>query len=1108
MKIYTSNDNSILIDKITSELIEKANLNPNENFCLIVPEKFSVSMEGKLLEKSKGGAIMNIQVITLSRLLHRLIASSDNYLSKVLGIMATKKIIIENYDNLVCYKKTAKTMGFAENIYDTISELKNSNVTPEDYYTKNKTGTSLDIKLHDIFLLYNAYEKFLKKEKLVDPADRFNLLSDKIYESDYVKSSHIYVYGFDSTTATGLNVFNALLNTAKSFTCACLDNSNKGNSYICPPEMLENYLLLASKNKIKPVVVNTIGSKITLGSHISNNLFAYPYSRLKINGGVVLYGAKSVLEELEMIASCIRERVIKYNLRYRDFAVICASLDGVSDLLKMVFNDYKLPYFIDAPSKLSDQPLCGFLESAINVYRKNFNSDDFLSLASNIFSGVTTSEYASLENYVVKYAINYNDFLKPFEYKANSDDELAEINKTREKIAGKIQRAFNGASKCAKAKDFNLCIKALFTEFGIDEKIGSIEQELDSLGRLDIKEATKQVHKKINELMDGAEKIFGDTEISLDEYFAVLDSGLNSETISLIPITVDNIFVGEATSAKLFNKKVLIVVGAVDGAFPAIKDDCGIIVDKELEMISSTIGKKIEPTIKTINKREKFKVINLLSNFSNELIVSFSSFSRTGDEQRPSSVIRELSKIFIQENSGKNIEVLNAEWFSRVRNIISEKDRIVSYAFDFSTPTVGMKKYLSATKRLRTLGSISNENMYGDLKQALIMLNNPVYNSQLNEINNNSKAEEITNARSLYFKDNKTSISQLETYFACPFKFFASYGLRLKPRDEAYLKSVDYGNILHKIAENYMKNIERFEAQEGLPYETRAKNIEKIITKVFNEEKLKTANNKHMVLQLKKEAYRLIDALTFQYRRSAFKPIAEEISFGANGNSKGVDVGENISLEGKIDRVDKYKNYFRVIDYKTGHIDLASKTTYYGEKIQLFSYLLATKNEKLKPAGAFYLPIRNVFIDENEGTNFSTYKMQGYFVNDPEIIKAFDEKIAFENNKSDVVNVTISTSKENKETGTITATGSNALTSDELEGLIDYTKKIATGATKEILSGYIKPSPLESDGRTPCDYCDYKYACGRDFNSNLEVRKSRANITLENFIDKGKNDDR
>jgi ATP-dependent helicase/DNAse subunit B len=60
----------------------------------------------------------------------------------------------------------------------------------------------------------------------------------------------------------------------------------------------------------------------------------------------------------------------------------------------------------------------------------------------------------------------------------------------------------------------------------------------------------------------------------------------------------------------------------------------------------------------------------------------------------------------------------------------------------------------------------------------------------------------------LFFPKKTTSISQLECYFSCPYKFFANYGLGIKEREESRLKSIDFGNVLHRIAELYVKDIE------------------------------------------------------------------------------------------------------------------------------------------------------------------------------------------------------------------------------------------------------------------------------------------------------------
>ena len=112
MRIYTADNNKTIFDKILEEVAEES-IDNSRNFILLVPEKLSLTMEREILIKHKKKALINVQILTLSRMLRKMLKSSDNYLPKESGIMIIKKIIIENMDKLVCFNKTAKTIGFA-----------------------------------------------------------------------------------------------------------------------------------------------------------------------------------------------------------------------------------------------------------------------------------------------------------------------------------------------------------------------------------------------------------------------------------------------------------------------------------------------------------------------------------------------------------------------------------------------------------------------------------------------------------------------------------------------------------------------------------------------------------------------------------------------------------------------------------------------------------------------------------------------------------------------------------------------------------------------------------------------------------------------------------
>ena len=133
-------------------VLKKAEDRLFNDFIVIVPETKSIIIEKELLNLSKNHAFSNIFVYSFVRLINRLgFVSPENIVSKQVCVLLLRKIIYDNIDKLNCYKKTAKTIGFAEKIYETIAQFKSSNVTPEDLKLSLDTkSASLKAKLEDI----------------------------------------------------------------------------------------------------------------------------------------------------------------------------------------------------------------------------------------------------------------------------------------------------------------------------------------------------------------------------------------------------------------------------------------------------------------------------------------------------------------------------------------------------------------------------------------------------------------------------------------------------------------------------------------------------------------------------------------------------------------------------------------------------------------------------------------------------------------------------------------------------------------------------------------------------------------------------------------------
>lgn len=1094
MRVYTADNNRTIFDKILEEVAEES-VDNSRNFVLLVPEKLSLTMEREILIKHKRKALINVQVLTLSRLLRKMLKSSDNYLPKESGIMIVKKLIIENQDSLVCFNKTARTIGFAERIYDTISNLKNSNVMPEDFRLKiGKVNESLKIKMQDILLLYTKYEEYIKRRGMIDASDRFILLSKMVETSELIKTSECYIFGFDNISASGMEVLKSVMRCAKKCTFGCLNNSGKSNSYIIEPEMLESVKTACADLKTSPTIVEIKSKDESVTSHIRNNLFAYPYNKMEIKNEVVLIECKNPLEEVQFVAELIRKNVIKKGLRYNDFAIACPDLSSYGDAVKTVFRDYHLPYFIDKSESLISHPLIIFINSIFSCYKRHLSSDEVLKLVKNVFSGIEGNRQDEFENYIVKYGINYDKFKKTFEYgKLDKNDEISDsyrtVEEVRAELFGKLQTIFKAFEEASNAQDYLDAINVLFEVFDIDSKIDEFIDRLAKEKEKLMIDLTRQVKSKFMNIANEIVRIMGDSKIDFDEYYSILQSGISSETVSLIPVFVDSVFIGDASTSKFLGSKYLFVIGASEGALPKSVEDCGIIVDKEIQSLTDSIGKKIEPTIRTINRRERFKFISLLQTFKDKLYVIYPKYDKDGSEQKPSLALLDLAKIFYRIDNSRPLDIIPINNYRRKRGLFNEEERLSGYAYEFSTPEVGFKKLLGLAN-----SSVMSDN--NEMISALYWYFRKLYGNDKFLIPL-ERSNKIQSPKNLFFPNKKTSISQLECYFGCPFKFFANYGLGIKEREESQLKSIDFGNVLHRIAELYIKNIEKYNAIKDI--HKREDVLLKLIDRVFDEEKIKTASNRHIVLPLKGEASRLIDALTFQYQLSNFKPVAEELVFGEKGKIKGLDLGKGIKLEGKIDRVDSLGDHFRVVDYKTGKIDLQAKNVYYGNKIQLFMYLNALKNTKKLPAGAFYLPIKNVFVDEDYGTFLYTYKMQGYFIDDVSVAKNMDNSLNRENLSSKVITLSLKEDKSTLESNNLIIKKQNhILPGDVLDGVMKYTMVLSKNAVGEILCGNIEKSPIQNGDKPACEFCTYKNICGLMHSSCNKARKMKK-VEFENF---------
>lgn len=191
--------------------------------------------------------------------------------------------------------------------------------------------------------------------------------------------------------------------------------------------------------------------------------------------------------------------------------------------------------------------------------------------------------------------------------------------------------------------------------------------------------------------------------------------------------------------------------------------------------------------------------------------------------------------------------------------------------------------------------------------------------------------------------------------------------------------------------------------------------------------------------------------------------------------------------------------YIRVIDYKSSSKNIDLNEVYAGLQIQLLTYSDAIcKEEDIMPAGIFYFSLLEQMIkadkkisdEEIEELIRKNFRMKGLILADVKIIKMNDNTLTSGSSKLVPAAITAS--------GNVNEKWTNGVDKEEFKILQDYIDYIIKQIATEILSGKIDLKPYNKEGKTPCEYCEYKTICG------FNTKQSNNNY---HYIDKKSKED-
>ena len=1059
-----------------------------ENKILIItPEQFSFTAEKKLMDVIDTEAILNAEVVTLSRMAYRVIneigGKTETNLSKCGKAMLVYSILSNNKKDLKFLGKTDENVDMAETAITefkkhgiSVEQLKQEAENQEDIYLKNK--------LQDMCKIYENFEQQLQG-KYIDETDLLTILAENVENTTVFNDASVYIDEFAGFTSQEYEVIKKLVKIAKQVTITiCTDElhdvKNADADIFYSNQITVNKLLDVARDvdvKVEEIKLeDTYRFKVSELKYLEQNLYENRYHKYADKPqNLKLFLAKNQYSEIEEVAKNILKLVRDEGYRYRDISVITKNLETYSSLARAIFNKYDIPIFIDENRDLNQNIVVQYILAILEIFTRNWSHESVFNYIKIGFSGIDNDEIFKLEKYCLKWGIKQNKWKKQFTYGEYDEKQKADIERLeeiRKQIVNPLIKLKKEIDENKTAIGISKAIYEFFVEQNMAEKVNSKIEELEVIGQLDLANEYTSSLQTIIDILDEIVLVFRDDKLTIDKYAQILKVGLKNSGLTKIPGTQDQVILGDVDRSRSHKVKAIFIIGLNDGQFPSVHKDEGFLNDTDREILKQN---GIELAKGTIDKlyEDNFNIYKAFTTAEEKLYLLYSSSDMQGKALRPSILINKIKKMYpeLEEQSDvieRKSEILNKKttYEELIKNIskLKEQDNIEKiwyYIYDY------YKK-----------DNEWNNKLQQDLK-GLTYTNIPEKIDQ-------------ENINKLYGNTLVTSISKLERYRSCPFSYYLQYGLKIKPQEELKIQTLNTGTFIHEVIDEFFENSKEAGIKlEEITEEQLSEIINKIVDEKLSQNKnyvfTSTAKYRALVVRLKKIIKKALKYIIETIVKSRFEVFGTELEFGEKAKYKPIrltlDNGKKVEIIGKIDRIDTAQNedgkYLRIVDYKSSIKNIDLNEVYAGLQIQLLTYLdAACKEEDLMPAGILYFSMLEQMIkadkrmeqEEIEEKIRANFKMKGLILADVKVVKLHDKTL--EKGGSTLVPAYI-----DKE-GNLSDKKTSGVTAEQFKDLQKYMYVVIKQISKEILGGNIDLKPYYKEKKTPCKYCDYKSVCG------------------------------
>lgn len=897
-------------------------LEKEKKIYMITPEQFSFTAETKLMKTAKNRAVLNAEVITLSRMAYRVLnevgGSNKTHLTK-----QGKAMLI--YSILNQHKKELKFLGKSDENIDlsmnAITEFKKHSILVEDLQQEIEKveDTYLKTKLKDITFIYEKFQEQIEG-KYIEETDLLTILANQIEETNILQDSIVYLDEFAGFTKQEYEVIAKFIKLTKQVNITiCTDNLNLNTNpdldiFYSNKNTIAKIWSMVNENNFpleEPVFLEKqYRFKTEELQYLSENMNHHKSTKYEKNvENIELFLAQNPYAEIENMAKNITKLIRNGNLRYKDIAIITKNIEEYASFVRAIFSKYNIPVFIDEKRDVNQNVIIQYILSLLEVINQNFTSEAVFNYLKLGFSDVEADEIFELENYCNKWGIKQNKWKKDFIYEIEKEEKKQKVERYNELRKQMIEPLLALKEKINQKKTVENITKCFYTflqEQRIEEKINKKIQVLEEKSLIDLANEYIASYKIVIELLDEMILVFGEDRTTIDQYNKILKVGLRNSELGKIPGTQDQVTFGDIDRSRSHKVKMVFIIGLNDGSFPSVKKEEGFLDDVDRERLKQDGIELAKGTIEQLYE-DNFNIYKAFTTAENRIYLSYASSDKEGKSLRPSMLIHKIKKMYpnLQERSDlfkKQYEIVNEQvtYEELLENIAKRRekepiDKIWYTIYQYYKRKIGWQEKLQ-----NDLQGLNHTNLPQEIKKENI---DKLYGNTLN-----------------------TSVSRLEKYRSCPFSYYLQYGLKLKEKENLKIHTFETGSFMHETIDEFFEQVR----EEGLGLaEIEEEQIYHMVSEII-ERNLKLSKNfiftvaakyKVLVKRLKRIVSKALKYIIQTLIYSDFSIEGTEIEFGKKGKYQPIQLrlenGKKVEITGKIDRIDTamrrrwkiFKNY-------------------------------------------------------------------------------------------------------------------------------------------------------------------------------------------------------